>query len=378
MAEPGVLVVDESPQERERIIRELTGLRVIGVESESALHRALEQGDFDVAVAAAECHWIAPRALLERLAARHSNAAVIFRAARPDWSSAVTLLRAGAFHYLAGPADLRGALRAAVDEALGHVRRRAEQSEADARFRLLADAAPVMIWVADPGPGCTYFNQGWLRFTGRSVEEELGDGWTAGLHAEDLPRVMQGYSECFAARRPFILEYRLRRFDGVHRWIRDQGVPRFASDGSFCGFIGSCVDVSDHREADARLHETDARYRILVEHAHDMISQHTLDGTFPYASPACERLLGYENEELFGRSPYDFFHPDDVRSVETSHGFILDQPASYTVTYRFRRKDGSYARLETTSQVVRDRVSGAPVNIVCISRDVSERRDAGR
>ena len=127
----------------------------------------------------------------------------------------------------------------------------AERKEAEAvlrdserRFRALADAAPVMIWVSGPDKLCTYFNRSWLEFTGRSLEAELGDGWTDGVHADDITRCMETYAHAFDNRRPFQMEYRLRRHDGVYRWVLNSGVPAVGPDGSFTGYVGSAIDVT--------------------------------------------------------------------------------------------------------------------------------------
>lgn len=244
--------------------------------------------------------------------------------------------------------------------------------DGDERFRTLADAAPVMIWMADGGPGCTFFNQGWLNFTGRTLDQEKGEGWISCVHADDRDRIRQQYLGSFQARTPFIMEYRLRRFDGEYRWILDHGNPRFDRDGTFAGFIGSCVDVTDRREVEARLRDSEARYRFLAENTRDLISRHTLDGTFLFASPSWRARMGYEPEELFGRSAYEFFHPDDVNSIQSTHGFILDHTDSKSVSYRFRHKAGHFVWLESNSQVVREWESGSGVNIVCVSRETGQ------
>ena len=128
--------------------------------------------------------------------------------------------------------------------------------ESEERFRNMADTAPVLIWVSGPDGLCTFFNKGWLTFTGRTLEEELGNGWTDGIHSEDRDRCVATYSEAFEARRPFQMEYRLRASDGNYRWLRDEGVPRFDTERRFAGYIGSCLDVTDlkreHEAAAAR------------------------------------------------------------------------------------------------------------------------------
>ena len=130
-------------------------------------------------------------------------------------------------------------------------RKHAEEQlqESEERFRLIATTAPVMIWMSGPDKQCTYFNQPWLTFTGRSIHQELGNGWAEGVHAEDLERCLATYNQAFDRREPFEMEYRLRRYDGEYRWVFDYGVPRFNADGSFAGYIGSASDLTDQKLA---------------------------------------------------------------------------------------------------------------------------------
>jgi PAS domain S-box-containing protein len=134
-------------------------------------------------------------------------------------------------------------------------RRRAEVRlrESEERFRLVANSAPVLIWMSGPDKLCNYVNQAWLEFTGRSEEEELGNGWTDGVHAEDLKFCLDTYTSAFDRRESFKMQYRVRRSDGEYRWVFDLGVPRFNPDGSFAGYIGSCVDVTERKMAEDAL-----------------------------------------------------------------------------------------------------------------------------
>jgi PAS domain S-box-containing protein len=137
--------------------------------------------------------------------------------------------------------------------------------ESEARFRLVSNTAPVMIWLTGSDKLCTYVNQSWLEFTGRPLEAELGYGWTEVVHKEDFKRCVQTYTQAVDHREPYGMEYRARRHDGEYRWILDTGVPRFNPDGSFAGFIGSCVDITDRKLAEDALATVGSR---LIE-AHE-------------------------------------------------------------------------------------------------------------
>ena len=156
-----------------------------------------------------------------------------------------------------------------------------ELRESEKRFRLLADSSPSLIWMSGTDKLCTFFNQGWLKFTGRSMEQELGEAWLLGVHPDDRDHCLLLYSASFDARVDFELKYRLRRFDGEYRWLVDFGVPRFESDGTFLGYVGSCIDITDRKTSEESLHaltgrligaQEEERARIARE-LHDDFSQ---------------------------------------------------------------------------------------------------------
>ncbi|MBF0492557.1 MAG: PAS domain-containing sensor histidine kinase [Deltaproteobacteria bacterium] len=119
--------------------------------------------------------------------------------------------------------------------------------ESEERFRLLADSVPVLIWMAGPDKKHFYFNKTWLNFTGRSLEQEIGDAWATGLHPEDLKFYFKTYSASFDEKKPFSIEYRLKNKEGVYRWLIDTGIPRFNQKGEFLGYIGGCTDISQQK-----------------------------------------------------------------------------------------------------------------------------------
>jgi diguanylate cyclase (GGDEF)-like protein/PAS domain S-box-containing protein len=119
----------------------------------------------------------------------------------------------------------------------------------DTEFYLkLFDDFPALIWRSGLDAKCNYFNKAWLAFTGRTMEQEIGDGWAENIHIDDLDWCVSTYLEAFKKQQPFDMEYRLKRYDGEYRWIKDMGRPFFGLDGAFMGYIGSCYDVTESRE----------------------------------------------------------------------------------------------------------------------------------
>ncbi|NMG10240.1 hypothetical protein DP117_26530 [Brasilonema sp. UFV-L1] len=136
-------------------------------------------------------------------------------------------------------------------------RKRAEAAliESEQRFRHVTDTAPMMVWMSGKDKLCQYFNKPWLDFTGRTIKQELGNGWTQGIHPDDFQRSLEIYTNSFDARQDFQIEYRLRRFDGEYRWVLDIGVPRCTSEGEFLGYIGSCIDIEDRKRAEKQIQQ---------------------------------------------------------------------------------------------------------------------------
>ena len=141
----------------------------------------------------------------------------------------------------------------------------------ETEFRILADNAPVMIWRAGPDKLCDWFNKPWLDFTGRTLEQEMGNGWAERVHPDDFDRCLAIYTGSFDRREPFSMEYRLQRHDGAYRWLLDNGRP-FYREGVFAGYFGSCVDVTEQREHRERLERLAAEREALLREVHHRVN----------------------------------------------------------------------------------------------------------
>jgi two-component system, cell cycle sensor histidine kinase and response regulator CckA len=181
---------------------------------------------------------------LERIRANSVDSGLM-RVVAKDGTERIWLYRNVLYEEPGTPPRVLGHAQDVTDR----VRAEGALRESEQRFRLLADTAPVLIWMSDPSGGWAFLNQPWLDFTGRGPEEQRGEGWAASVHPDDRDGVAGAYRAAIAGRSAFQAEFRLRRADGEYRWVLSRGVPRVRDDGAFAGLIGSCVDVSDIRQA---------------------------------------------------------------------------------------------------------------------------------
>jgi PAS domain S-box-containing protein len=242
--------------------------------------------------------------------------------------------------------------------------------------RWVADAAPVLIWMSGLDKQATYFNKPWLDFTGRTAESQLGDGWADGVHADDVQDCLKTYAAAFDRREPFVMEYRLRRHDGEFRWIFDTGVPRFNADGSFAGYIGSCVDVTDSKRALSALRENEERFRLAAEAGQMFAYEWDAATDLVVRSGECGYLLGAEADpDLTGQQILAKIHPHDRERVAAAHANLSPEKPDLQVTYRMTHSDGSDVWIERKARGFFDS-NGKIVRTIGMIAEITTRKRA--
>jgi PAS domain S-box-containing protein len=237
-------------------------------------------------------------------------------------------------------------------------RKRAEERlrESEARFQAMADTAPVLIWMTGTDPVCNYFNKPWLEFTGRTMEQEVGTGWIEGVHPDDVQGCFDVFLPAFHARNPFRMEYRLRRADGEHRWVMESGIPRYSPGGELAGYIGSNIDITDLKRAEAereRLHqfETDLAHMNRVSMMGELAASLAHEVKQPIAAAqmdarTCVRWLRSDT-------------PDVAEACQAALRMIHDATRAAEVIDRVRslyRRDTSERELLDVNEIIREMI----------------------
>jgi diguanylate cyclase (GGDEF)-like protein/PAS domain S-box-containing protein len=230
------------------------------------------------------------------------------------------------------------------------------------QFRSLANAAPVLIWLAGLDKLCYWFNETWLNFTGRTMEQENGNGWAEGVHPEDLDRCLEIYVTHFDKRLPFRMEYRLRRYDGEYRWIDDHGVPSFNPQGEFEGYIGSCTDVTDIRNS-----KTASDFFNV---SHEIIYSTDLKGIILDVNSRFLAITGYSREEVIG------CHIKILKSGAQDEDFYtqmwdsINNTGFWSGEITNKNKNNQYYSAITSISTIRDN-SGQPIRYLAIASDIT-------
>jgi len=245
-----------------------------------------------------------------------------------------------------------------------------ELRESEYQYRNLADSGLALIWISDKDNLCTYFNDPWLKFTGRSMEQELGKGWKEGVHPEDLDGCFKTHLSAFEKYEKTEMEYRLRHISGEYRWIRDMASPNFNSNGEFIGYIGYCFDITQHKRANAALHESEERFRLLFENSMDAVLLTIPQGSILRANAAACKIFGRSEEEIKKEGRTALFDPSDPRLDVAMKE--REKKGSFNGELSGLRKDGTTFPIEVSSALFQNRYG--IIKSSMIIKDITERK----
>ncbi len=270
------------------------------------------------------------------------------------------------------PLRMRGVSRDVTRHKLG------EQAllESEARFRTMANTAPVLIWMSGLDKLCTFFNKPWLEFTGRTLEQELGNGWAEGVHPDDFQSCLKTYVEAFDARQPFVMQYRLRRHDGQYRWISDNGVPRYDAQKNFAGYIGSCMDVTDLISKEEALRDSEERMSLAATAASLVVWTWDIRRDEVWLSEKDRALFGFsQREKLSAERVRGVVHPEDRQYVRRLVEKSLTTGEEFEAEYRLVLADGRVRWVTRRGRVEFDE-NGKPTWERGVLMDITERKQA--
>lgn len=241
--------------------------------------------------------------------------------------------------------------------------------ESENRFKVMADSAPVLIWMSGLDKLCFWFNQVWLDFTGHTMEKLLGNGWTEDVHPDDFQRCLDYYVSHFDARQSFTMEYRLKRRDGEYRWILDSGVPRFDNKGNFAGYIGSCIDITERKQVEEKLHESEEKFRSYMDYAPDGIFIVDEIGRYVEVNPAACEITGYSENELLQKHISDLLPKSELeKGIALFHD--LQQNGATCADIGFVTKSGEHRFWSLAAVKLSD------TRLLGFTKDITERKQA--
>ncbi|HJY54221.1 MAG TPA: PAS domain S-box protein [Candidatus Udaeobacter sp.] len=248
--------------------------------------------------------------------------------------------------------------------------------ESEQRFRIVADAAPVLIWMSGVDKLCTFFNKRWLEFTGRSLEQEMGNGWAEGVYSNDLQQCLQTYTEAFDARKPFVMQYRLRRNDGEYRWISDEGVPRYNPERKFVGYIGSCVDVTELLRQQKALHQFEERVALAAEAAHLGVWELNIATNRIWISDKVRELFQLPQQDEISYVEFvQRVHPADRAARDQITQTAIRSQSSYETEYRIVLPDGRIRWIGGRGRCLSEG-DGKSTRLLGVSMDITKRKQA--
>jgi PAS domain S-box-containing protein len=298
----------------------------------------------------------------------------------PILSSAAEVLGTFAMYYRQPrqptPRDLRVVDIFTRTVAIAIERSRAEQAlrESEQRWRCLTESLPQLVWSAAPDGACDYFSTQWTQHTGIPQSDLLGWRWLETLHPDDQEPTRRFWLDSVAGRRPYDVEYRVRRRDGVYRWFKTRGTPIRDEAGRIVNWFGTCTDITDLRQAEEALRQSEERFRGTFENAAVGIAHTDSAGRFLRLNEKFCTIVGYYREELLHRAFQDITHPDDLTaSVEPFTVLMRGESPDFGLEKRYVRKDGSTVWAELFVSLQRD-TTGKPAYAIAVIHDISQRK----
>lgn len=265
--------------------------------------------------------------------------------------------------------------------------------ESEERFRILADTAPVLLWVTGADKGFTFLNKSWLNFTGNSMDKEIGNGWIKGIHPKDQKQVSEIYNSKFDAKEEFCLEYRLKRHDGVYRWITTIGVPRFIGDNEFIGYVGGSMDIDEQKnfstaleekveQRTKELQESESFLQSVLNTTQNLIYIYDLEKKkIVFINKKSQEVIGYSPEEIMN-SATDLYssliHPDDMAIIKDHHIAFkkISDGQIQTIEYRLKNKKGEWTYQLSRDLVFKRDKKGKVIQYIGVTTDISEIKKA--
>lgn len=274
-------------------------------------------------------------------------------------------------HFSAEDAHFLQSIGNVVGAAIERARHEDEVRDSEARFRELADTAPALMWMTDAEGDVTFVNEGWLRFTGRELQEDLGDTFGMSAHPDDRDDLLERWRATFARRTEFRFEYRLRHRSGDHRWVLEVGTPRFAG-GEFVGYVGTATDIHERKQTEDALRRSEASFRDLADSAPVMIWTTDEHGLVTFVNAGWLAYTGTTLEEEVGDTWALGVHPDDVGTVVSAWYDTLTRREPWEREYRLRDKRGEYRWI--SERGVPRHEEGRLVGYVGTAIDIHERK----
>ncbi|MBU1746733.1 MAG: PAS domain S-box protein, partial [Chloroflexi bacterium] len=316
-----ILLIDDNPDDRELALRalrrEFPDLRATEVIDPAGLDRALAAGGLDLVVTDYRLRWSDGLAVLRAVQARWPRCPVVMFTGTGNEEVAVPAMKEGLADYVIKSPQhmhrLPQAARAALERQ--HLLQEREQAvaarrESEAHYQALAEISPVGIFRTDAQGATTYVNPRWCEIAGLAASAALGDGWLRAVHPDDRALVTTGWDTAVHKQHISTARYRFRRPDGTIAWVMGQAVPETNAAGQIVGYVGTITDLTERQQAEETLRESEELYRDLVQHSHDLICTHDLDGNLLSVNPAATEISGYTEVELLTMNLRDLLAPE--------------------------------------------------------------------